>query len=134
MTVGFTSDGGKIGLPAMALRRSDELNDVRAQDNFSHTAMTTSPTNASAIKYAVMAFSFVLNQSRGMIACDHFRHEPDLHQKEDACGRELGPRRVPANEGRNLFSQETERCSLEDFSSTFQGSDGSPLAPFRRCR
>jgi hypothetical protein len=30
------------------------LNDVRAQDNPSHTAIATSPANASAIKYAVM--------------------------------------------------------------------------------
>jgi hypothetical protein len=66
----------------MALRRSDESNDFRAQDNPSHTAMTTSPANASAIKYAVMSFSF-LNQSCGMIACAIiFRHEPYLHQME----------------------------------------------------
>jgi hypothetical protein len=52
----------------MSLQRSDESNDFRTQDNPSHTAMTTSPANASAIKYAVMSFSF-LNQSCAMIAC-----------------------------------------------------------------
>jgi hypothetical protein len=55
-------------LLALALRCSDESNYFRAQDNPSHTAMTTSPANASAIKYAVMSCSF-LNQSCGKIAC-----------------------------------------------------------------
>jgi hypothetical protein len=124
----------------MALRRSDESNDFRAQDNPSHTAMTTSPANASAIKYGVMSFSF-LNQSCGMIACAIISGTNLISIKwRPACGRGLAPRRVPArsgvpaNERGKLFSQGTERRSLGDFSSTLQGSDGNPLATFRRCR
>jgi hypothetical protein len=80
----------------MALRRSDESNDFRAQDNPSHTAMTTSPANVSAIKYAVMSFSF-LNQSCGMIACAIISGTNLISIKwRPACGRGLAPRRVPA--------------------------------------
>jgi hypothetical protein len=47
-------NGRKIGLPAIVLRAANELNDFCAHENPSHTAMATSPTNASDIKYAVM--------------------------------------------------------------------------------
>ena len=53
----------------MALRPADKSNNFRAQENPSHTAIATSPANASAIKYAVMSFSLDLDQSCGMIAC-----------------------------------------------------------------
>jgi hypothetical protein len=87
----------------MALRPADESNDFCAQDNPSHTAMTTSPANASAIKYAVMSFSRSESKLRHDRLRDHFRREPYLHQMETACGRGLGPRRVPANEGESCF-------------------------------
>jgi hypothetical protein len=47
-------NGGKIGLLAVGPWAADELNDLCAHENSSHTAITTRPANASDIKYAVM--------------------------------------------------------------------------------
>jgi hypothetical protein len=91
----------------MAFRRSDESNDLFVQDKLSHTAMTTSPANASAIKYAVMSFSFGLNQNCGMIACaiisgaNLISIKWRLRADVDWCPRRMPARsRVPANQGR----------------------------------
>ena len=59
-------DGGEIGLLAMMLRAADELNDLCAHDNPSHTAIATRPANASDIRYAVMPASLERNQICGM--------------------------------------------------------------------
>jgi hypothetical protein len=88
-------NGRKIGFPATMLRATNELNDFCAHENPSHTAMATSPTNASDIKYAVMLtsryrFSGIARQRvTSSLAprsadlkcaadrlCDHFRREP----------------------------------------------------------
>jgi hypothetical protein len=86
----------------MAFRRSDESNDLPVQDKLSHTAMTTSPANASAIKYAVMSFSFGLNQNCGMIIISGANLiSIKWRLRLDWCPRRMPARsRVPANQGR----------------------------------
>jgi hypothetical protein len=88
-------NGRKIGLPAIVLRAANELNDFCAHENPSHTAMATSPTNASDIKYVVMFTShdrfagIARERAAPSLAtrngdlkyaadrrCDHFRREP----------------------------------------------------------
>jgi hypothetical protein len=92
---GAKCNGRKIGLPATMLRTTNELNDFCAHENPSHTAMATSPTNASDIKYAVMLashdrFSGIARErtTPSLVTrngdlnyaadrrCDHFRREP----------------------------------------------------------
>jgi hypothetical protein len=88
---GSKCNGRKIGFPAAILRAANEFNDFCAHENPSHTAMATSPTNASDIKYAVMLISHdrFSGISREWVAtrdrvlkyaadrlCDHFRREP----------------------------------------------------------
>jgi hypothetical protein len=52
---------GKIGLLAIVLRAANELNDLCAQENPSHTAIATRPTSESDIRYAAMlALAIVL--------------------------------------------------------------------------
>jgi hypothetical protein len=50
-------NGRKIRWLAVMLRTANELNDFCTHENPSHTAMATSPTSASDIKYAVMLAS-----------------------------------------------------------------------------
>jgi hypothetical protein len=52
--------------------------------------MATSPANASAIKYAVMSFSFDELKLRHDRLRNHFRGEPYRHQMEAASGRGPG--------------------------------------------
>src|SRR5665647_727728 len=51
---GAEGDRRKIGMLAIAFRDADELNDLCAHDNPSHTAIATRPASASEIRYTVM--------------------------------------------------------------------------------
>ena len=54
----------EIGLLAIVLRAANELNDLSAQENPSHTAIATRPASASEIRYTVMLASLVESNVR----------------------------------------------------------------------
>jgi hypothetical protein len=135
---GSKCDRGKVRLLAIKRRPADESNNFRAQDNPSHTAMATSPANASAIKYAVMSFSFALDQRCGMIACAiisganpisiKWKPRADVDPGHAAC------RRVRACRPMNVDSRfPRKRRDARPEISALKGSDGSPLTTRRRC-
>src|ERR1700730_14976896 len=106
----------------MALRPADESNNFRAQENPSHTAMATSPANASAIKYTVMSFSLDLNQSCGMIACAIISGANPISIKwRLRAGGDVGPAacrrvsRVPGNERGEPYSAEASAMLARRF-------------------
>jgi hypothetical protein len=119
---GSKCDRRKVRLLAIKRRPADESNNFRAQDNPSHTAMATSPANASAIKYAVMSFSLELDQRCGMIACAiisganpisiKWKPRADVDLGHAACRRVRACRPMKVD---SRFPPETARCPPGDF-------------------